>query len=65
MERFSQDMPLLEGDDFFKNLDMMEQDFLIEGDIQVSHCQVKYCPSDKCEQNLCFLYEIFWTNKVI
>ncbi|XP_052245790.1 cilia- and flagella-associated protein 74-like [Dreissena polymorpha] len=34
MERFSQDMPLLEGDDFFKNLDMMEQDFLIEGDIQ-------------------------------
>ncbi|KAL4221191.1 hypothetical protein ACF0H5_019455 [Mactra antiquata] len=27
-------MPLLEGDEFFKNLDTMEQDFVIEGDIQ-------------------------------
>lgn len=27
-------MPLLEDDDFFKNLDTMEQDFVIEGDIE-------------------------------
>jgi hypothetical protein len=26
-------MPLLDGDDFFKNLDTMEQDFMIEGEI--------------------------------
>ena len=34
MEGFNMDMPLLDGDDFFRNLDVMEQDFLIEGDIQ-------------------------------
>lgn len=34
MEGFNVDMPLLDGDDFFRNLDVMEQDFLIEGDIQ-------------------------------
>ncbi|XP_052759795.1 cilia- and flagella-associated protein 74-like isoform X2 [Mya arenaria] len=34
MEEINSDMPLLEGDEFFRNLDMMEQDFLIEGDIQ-------------------------------
>ena len=27
-------MPLLEGDDFFKNLDTMEQDFINEDEIQ-------------------------------
>jgi len=31
---FNTDMPLLEGDDFFKNMDALEQDFLIEGEIQ-------------------------------